>query len=355
MAISIGPVKNPTLSGVSAPKQPTITGVSSVGPQRQTITATSSSPIYGPTFGSAPAATGNTGGSTQTGGQNVAAAPAPAPPDPYAQWGGKAGYDAKVGSWNTSRDAFYGSLPGAYDGAALQYGSEVNSYNNAWKNGVIKFNNAYTQNELGRQQGVGGIYDMVGHGVRSAGVQLANRPGASTSSAGEAVARAYADIGGREMNKVGNEFAQRQQATGVEKQIWDNDMGTAEGNLKNKREQLVNTIVTDANDKMFQLNQSAVSASLPQRVAIEQEKTRIRNDATARLLGVDASIAPTKQQNAVFNRDQVGAEASKLNKAGAAALNPFDFTTSVPGQFAGTGPFSSDLPLFSNRGRKQGE
>jgi hypothetical protein len=96
-----------------------------------------------------------------------------------------------------------------------------------------------------------------------------------------------------------------------------------------------------------------VEADVPTRVAIEQQKEAIKAEALGILSQYDQQLAQGAAGVAPTSSDERRRTAAGLATAGVAADNPFDFTTEAPTQFAGTGPFASDLPLFMMNRRRQ--
>lgn len=304
-------------------------------------------------FSSPAAAVNNTSSNS-----NPSPTPPPAPVDPYANtvFGSTANFNKVNSNWQNQVTDFNNSLPDRYNTDANSYGAAINDYSDSLKSGVRDLNHQYEQNELARQQGVQGVNDVVSHGIKSMGVRLANMPGAADSSAGEAVARAYGDIGQRDMSQVGNQFALAQDQTDLNKKTFDDQTQIGARHLGEQKTSLVNAIVNDATTEIAQLNASAAYASLPDRIDMENRKATIRNDAMAKLSALDGQIAQGQQANQLEGTDDVRQHATALRVAGTPASNPFQLTTQAPVQFQNTGPFSADLPLFTSpAARKQGQ
>jgi hypothetical protein len=304
--------------------------------------------------------------STATSSATAAPAPAPAPAstntdttsgggafvDPYAAWGGYAGYQQAVSDFNSQKAATYGSITDRENNEASGYHSGLLDFIDSLTSGQRKIDASAVQNELAKRQGTAGVYDMIGHGVKSAGVTLANR-NSGTSSAGDAVARAYADIGRRQLSGVGNQYEKGKAA--IDSSESDLQLQTAQGmrHLSESKLTISNGIVSDAQNAISALNAKAASASLPERIDIEAEKQRIRNEALGKLQAFDAELNQGVASAAPASVDTNRANAEKLYTAGTAPENAFTFDTSTPAQFQNTGPFASDLPIFSPVPKKQ--
>lgn len=286
--------------------------------------------------GGAPAA--DAGGGGYSGGGSYSA-------DPYAQWGGRAGYDKALGDYNAQKGNTMGSITDRINTEGSGYGSTITDFLENLGAGQKKVDSQSVQNELSKRQGTSGVLDMIGRGVRSGGVMLANK-NATNSSATEALGRAYGDIGRRQLSGVGNQYEQGKLK--VQSSQDDLDLQRSQGvrHLGENKTNIINGIVTDAQNALASLNQAAANASLPDRIDIEVEKQRIRNEALGKLQAFDTQlntgVANIKPSDQMTNMTK----AAQMDTAGTAADDAFNFSSSIPAQFQGTGPFASDLPLF---------
>lgn len=292
------------------------------------------------------------GGNYTFGGGQVKDANIKAPVDPWAgtPWGSQAAYNTALSDYNSAKNNAYGSITDLTNDTGAKYNSGILDFLDTLKSGQRNIDKGAVQNELARDQGRAGVLDMVGTGIRSGGVVL-NNAGGANSSAGEALGRAYGDLGRRELTTVGNQYELGNE--NIKGQQDDLNAGTAtfRRHTEESKVSAVNSIVQTASDQLAKLNAAAQSASLPDRIAIEQEKARIRNDAMAKLTSYDATlnagISGTAPRSVEGNR----VEAQRLLTAGTAPENSFDFTSSVPTQFQNTGPFASNLPIFTGKRR----
>lgn len=264
--------------------------------------------------------------------------------DPLAQV--RADYNRQVG--NT-----YGSIYGAVDQNAAHYNNSILDYLDSARAGQKSIDSKAVQNELSKRQGTAGVLDMIGHGIRSGGVMLANK-NASSSSATDALGRAYSDIGRRQQTGVNNQYEQGNNAIQDSQEAFNIQQQGALRGLNQNKNDIVNDIVNKTQDALTALNSSAQSATLPERIDIEGEKQRIKNAALTKLQQYDqtlnSGVSSIRPQDAAVNRSKAAA----LDTAGTAADNAFSYDASIPAQFQGTGPFASELPIFTFPGsRKQ--
>lgn len=203
-----------------------------------------------------------------------------------------------------------------------------------------------TQNELSRLEGMQGVRNMVNNGIQGAGVVLDNS-GSGTSSAGDAVARAYGVQGRQQASSVGDQAAQGESSI----QNDQNNLNNSEQNFVNvdeptKKADIINSIVSGANQSLTYLNAIASSASLPDQINIAQQVAQIKANATAALSAYDSELSGSVSSNAPQTADQYNSKAAQLFSAGTAPENEFNFTDQAPATLQGTGPSASSLPIF---------
>lgn len=281
--------------------------------------------------------------------------PTPSTPqsDPYAKYGGKGRYDSLMSGFDTQKSNIYGTSREAAQNAALGRQSNILDFIQNLRSGQQGLDERGVQNELGLRQGRSSILDMVGRGVRQGGTMLAQK-NATDSSAAEGIARAYGDIGQRELSKVGNQYELENRNIGIAQDDFNTQR---EGGLRRFGEDklnTVNTIVTDARNRLAELDAAMVQADVPTRVQLEQEKNSIKQEALGILSQFDQQLSEGAAGVQATGMDERRRTAADLSTRGVAATNPFDFTTQAPAQFANTGGFATQLPLFLRRSRQEG-
>lgn len=291
------------------------------------------------------------GGGDAAGGGGYAGGSAGGYTDPYAAWGGTARYNQLVNDFNTQKSNVFGTARDAAANAGIGLNSSILNFVDTLKAGQNKVNNQAVQNELAKRQGTQGVLGMVGRGIQSGGVMLANK-NASNSSAAGALARAYGDIGRRELSGVGTQYAQGQNA--VQQAQVDVDTQRAAGvrNIGDSKTQAINQIVADARNQLAALDTAMAGASLPNRINIEAEKENVRNQAIQQLQQYDQLLNERVAGVQASSPEARRAEAARLATEGVAPESAFNFTNQIPGQFQNTGPFSSSLPIFTFPGRR---
>ncbi len=290
-------------------------------------------------------------GSSSSGGIDlVGATQDPTYTDPYAKYGGTAAYNDLVSGFGSQKDSIYSSSRAAAKNTGLGLQNTILDLIDSVMTGQTSIDNRGVNNELSKQRGVADTYSAVGRGIQSGAVTLANK-NASDSSASDAIARAYGNIGQRQLSDIGNQYELENQDIGLAQADLDRQATSGLRRIETSREQAVNSIVDEANNKLAALDAAMMDASLPDRLAINDEKSRIRSEVLGVLsdydnkLGDVSKIDPTSQDARI-------AEATRRGQLGQAPANSFSYDTTMPAQFQGTGPFASDLPIFSYRKAK---
>lgn len=258
----------------------------------------------------------------------------------------RAGFDAQ-------RQGIYGSIRSAGAQAGDDYKQGILGLLDQLRAGQTAIDRQSVQNELARKQGTQGVLGMVGRGIQSAGVMLNNK-NASDSSASGAIARAYGQLGQRQLSDVGNQYAQGENALQQSQADLALQQAAGQRQFGADKARVVNNIVAQAENSLSALNAQMINTpGITDRIQLEQEKERIRSETMQALAQYDDTYNQGVAGIKPISQDNRRSEALRLASAGQAPENAFDFTEQAPAQFAGTGPFASDLPIFTfARGRK---
>lgn len=286
------------------------------------------------------------------GGQQGSGTAARAAADPYAKWGGRDSFNNLQSGFNTQKSNIYGTSRESAENAALGRQSSILDFIQNLKTGQRNINERGVQNELGKRQGTRSILDMVGRGIRSGGVMLGGRNAGDSSAMGQ-VARAYGEYGGRQQADVNNQYELENRNIGIQQADFETQRATGLRKFDEGKVQTVNNIVLDARGKLAQLDAAMAEASMPERIAIEQEKEAIKAEALQILSRYDQQLAQGAQGVQPMSTQGRQAEAFSLANAGGVPTNPFDFSTQTPAQFQGTGQFGASLPIFTLPRRRE--
>lgn len=274
-------------------------------------------------------------------------------PDPYAKWGGRAAYDSQRAGFNTQKQGIFDTANEAADSSGRQLNSSILDFIDSYRSGQNKINNAGIAADQAKMQGAQDIRGMVGRGIQSGGVMLAGK-NATDSSATEAIARAYGDIGTRQMNKVGGQYAEANRNISGQQDELAQSAAQFNRHYQEQKASTVDSIVSAARNSLAALDAQIASASLPDRIAIEQEKERVRNDALGKLNQYDQVLAQGQAGVVSITPEQRAAQAAQRMTEGVQlGDNAFQYTAEAPAQFQGTGPYASNLPLFTLAGRRK--
>lgn len=275
--------------------------------------------------------------------------------DPYAAWGGTDAYNRLVSGFDTQKQNIFGTAGDAANVGAQQLRNNILDFLDSYRLGQQNVNESNINNELAKRQGTSSILDMIGRGIRSGGTILANKNASDSSAAGE-IARAYGQIGQGQLRNVGNQYeqgktqiSQDQAQLGVQANKFARDYELS-------KQTNVNNIVTQARDALAALDAQMAQANLPDRIAIEQEKNRIKTDALTKLSQYDQELATGRAGVTAMDPTEARRQAAERQTAGYdLGANAFNFDTTVPAQFQNTGPYASDLPVFSpQKDKRQG-
>lgn len=250
--------------------------------------------------------------------------------------------------YNNLKNTTFGSINNAIGQSAAGYHSSILDYLDSERQQQRAIDAKSVNNELARQQGTQGVLDMVGNGVKSGGVVLANG-NAGTSSAGEAIAKAYGTIGRQQLSSVGNQFAQGQNGINTDQANLGVANETQKRHTTESKANTINTIVNSATSQLASLNQSAAYASIPERVQIDQKIASVRQQALDALSAYDNELSTGLNSNGPQSPDAIRASATGLATAGTAPENAFSYTTDVPAELQNSGQFASSLPIFTSR------
>lgn len=266
--------------------------------------------------------------------------------------GPSAADQAKIDAFNAQNQGVLDSAGTAVGSSATSYHQGIVDYLHSLATGQQAIDNRGIQSELAKKQGMNGVMSMVGDGVRSGGVMLGNK-NAGDSSAVEALARAYSTLGQRQAAGVGNQYANDQ--NGIKQAQTEQDWQQNDGmvKLQNGKTDTINSIVNDAQQKIGALKTSMAYASLPDSINLQQEIESIRSNALAQLGQYDPQLTNGVASQHPMDQATRQGNAATLANAGTAAATPYNYTSDVPAQFQGTGPFASDLPLFTLPKSKQ--
>lgn len=272
--------------------------------------------------------------------------------DPFSQWGGADNFNNMRSGFNTQKQGILNSANTAAQQRGLEYKQSIDRWGLGAKQAQQGLDNRGINAEMAKSQGIKGVLGMVGRGIRSSGVMLANKNAGDSSAAG-ALANAYGDVGRRQASGVNNAYGLEMNQIGLDQQNLEAGNALTLKEFEDNKQTVVNTIVSEAENALAALDAQIAGASLPDRIAIEQEKQNIRNNAMAQLTQYDSTLAEQRAKANPIDANARRTEAARLGSLGQASNMDFGYTTDVPGQFQGSGPYSSELPVFTYGSRRR--
>lgn len=273
--------------------------------------------------------------------------------DPYAKYGGTKAYTSLVDSFNKQKSNLFGTALEAAQAGGNRLKGNILDLVDSLRAGQSSIDNQGINSELARLQGRSGVQDMVGQGIRS-GATLLGSKNAGDSSAAGAIANAYGQIGNKELRNIGNQYEMGQRDIGLAQEDLDRQRAAGVRDIGESKSDIISNIVLDARGKLAALDADMAQADLPDRIAIEQEKNKIKSQVANELKKYDTMLKSKVSGVKGLGRDKQIAKAYDLQSAGYdLGDQAFDFSAETPAQFQGTGPFSSGLPIFTNRFTKE--
>lgn len=245
------------------------------------------------------------------------------------------------------KQGYLNSAGSSIDQFGQRYGNSISDYVDSIRSGQKNIDTMGAKNELARNQGQAGILGMVGRGINSAGVMLGNRNAGDSSAAG-AIANAYGKLGQQQMSNVGNQYELGNMDIQNQQAQFDTQKAKGKRDIELSKSEFVTNLLNDTQDKLSQLNARLVDASLPDRIAIEQEKEAIRQRATASLQQFDQNLSSGYGSVNASSTEARRAEAQRLQNMGTnLGADAFNFTDQAPMEFQGGAPAGSNLPIFT--------
>lgn len=270
-----------------------------------------------------------------------------APADPYARWGGQGAYTNMVNSFNSQKDNVFSSAREAAANSGIGLRGSILDLIDSVRTGQQAVDNRGINADMAKQRGTQDIYGMINRGVQSGGVTLANR-NASDSSAAGAIAQAYGQLGQRQLSDVNNQYELENQDISLAQQNLDMQRASGLRKIEDSKEQVINSIVSDANNQLAAIDTAMANASLPDRIALDAEKNRIRSEVMGTLSQYDANKGDVNNVRAMDRNARIS-EATRRASLGQANPLQFKYQTEAPMQYQGSGPFASTLPIFTYR------
>ena len=209
------------------------------------------------------------------------------------------------------------------------------------------------QNQLSEDQGMQGVRDMVNNGIQGGGVMLDNA-GAGTSSASDALARAYGVEGRQQASSVGSQYQGGLATIGVNQgQLNSDENNYVAVDAPANKAIAVNSIVQSATSALTYLNLMAANTTDPAQLGdISAKIAQIKSEATTALTNYDGSLASQMTAHTGMTQPTIQSTAASRFAAGTAPASEFNYTSTAPATIQGTGPAASNLPIYVSPSNK---
>lgn len=243
--------------------------------------------------------------------------------------------------------SFRAELPSAlsqiYESAGTKVGSDITGL----KTGISETMKAagrkaegygleQQQAEMNRIQGTRDVLGMTSRGLQSGQRMLAAK-NAGSSSAVDALVKAYEQLGSRELGKVQQTYQLGQQTRDINTANLEQDINDYISiTLPNAEQTIINNIVESTRSRVSELRAAAVNASLPDLVNIDNEVARVKADAQAKLAEVRGFVENEKLKYT--------GKKGTIEQARTGALGALNIATNTPS------PIQGALPIYTRQG-----
>lgn len=236
--------------------------------------------------------------------------------DPYAQWGGKANYDAQRGQYGVTAGGYRQGAQTALGDVGNEYDTKTRNFLNTIEDSQGEINRGGAQNQLNLRQSMANIIRGIQTGIRSGGVALAGM-NASDSGASEALSRAYAKVGntqtGEARGQAADEFSELQRSQGQLDRTRDEGIG----DLDTWADTETNRVKSDLSSKLQVLDAEAKAKGFNGAV-----DTGMVDAVVGEAIGRLAQIDQRRQQRMggikQWSPDQIIQEAIRMEQQGVA-------------------------------------
>lgn len=308
--------------------------ITTVSPQSTSGHSINQSPTYA--LGAVTNTPGNTENNTTTNGEYS---------DPYSQWGGATAFAALKSGFDNQKNALFDSAVNSAEAKGLAMRTAIENFLRNIGRQQREIDERGISNEMGLASGHSDILSMVNRGLRSGGVMLADR-NATDSSAAQAIAEAYNELGTRQLNDIGNQYEMENIAIGFAQNDLDEDVTGGIKSIQAEKQAAITSIVNEANNQIAALDAAMANASMPERIAINSEINRIRTAVTNELGNYDNKLSNVHSINPMA-RPALLAQSRQRAKMGMRDKAPFNYENIGSGQLQETGPVATNLPIFT--------
>lgn len=251
------------------------------------------------------------------------------PPDPYARWGGYAGYKAAEDNYNQTKNLTYSSITDSINDTVAGTKSSILDFLTSYDQQQGAINKQSKRNELAREEKRVGILDMIGQGLRNGQVTL-NNANATSSSAAEQIAKAYSRMGQKQMMSANKDYNLGKEDINDIQSALGTSLETFRRKYGEDKTSAANKIVQGAVSALSSLNSMAAGNGVGGGINVEAEKARILGEASASLNALDTVFNEGVAKVKPTTREQNRADAHKLLYGDYVPENALGFETTLP-------------------------
>lgn len=254
------------------------------------------------------------------------------------------GQKATFESANDAASAWNKKQTQAAKDFGVQYGLDMDA-----------LNSQYTQAEAGKMSAYSGIMDMINRGIKSGNTMLAGR-NASRSSAADAIARAYSELGNREASGVEQDYQLDMESLGRQYNALTAGKKSFEEGIQTETDLEIGKIVQDARDALYKLNEIYADADISDRLQVDQLKEQVRQEARAKV-GELQKFAQTQTAGIDRNSETQRMQSAREFRQAGGLGKAYDYRAEAPvATNSGGGVGRGNLPIYSNlRARSKDE
>ena len=272
--------------------------------------------------------------------------------DPYAQWGGLGAFNNLASGFNNQLS----NIGATANSAAKLTGGQVNrsilDFIDSSTSAQNKINQSAEENFANKISGNRAVGATVDRGISSGNVMLANR-NAGSSSGGEAIARAYGQIGQRQNATIGNQFAKGQAQIDLSQADLETQMASGVRNISGGLDDSAAMIVEDARKELGILEAAQLEADMPTRISIEVEKQKIKQSVLGYLSKYDQQLTQGVSKVNPTNMDTRRDNAFASVDAGRLPEESFNLPIGAGAQFqTNSNGGDTGLPIYTSPSKK---
>ena len=270
-----------------------------------------------------------------------------APADPYARWGGRAAFDSQRGAFVNKSGDYREEASSSLRDKGNTYDQTTRDWLNSVEDTQGGLNRRSGQNALNLRTSMANIVRGIQDGIKSGNVMLAGM-NALSSSAAEAIARAYAKVGNRQTGEARGQAAQEDEAIALEQANLGRTIADKSKDLDTYRDTELGRVRSDFSSKLRGIQDQANAGGYGSVVDMNMVD-QVLGEAMQRMAAIDASRQQRLGGIKAWTPEQIMQEAIRMENAGQAG-NAFSVDGADVNYNSGGAPTNgapvSNLPIY---------